>query len=203
VTGIISRLQYSDNEHQQWTVTPEGRATSISLTFTEFNTEECCDHVTVFTCKDPSCSEKALLQVLSGTLSPAPITFTAGVMQIAWSSNGSETRSGWAAMWAAYTGGMVSTFRDGKRCRPCEPGFVHQETTMLFVFKASWLVCRLSSGSVWQVRRSVLPAALGHLQNMKVRGELAVMQGREAHHCKPHTQPKLRAGPEAEPCTAP
>ena len=86
-------------------IAPTGAA-SITLTFTEFNTELNYDKLTVLGCVTDDCSQTAiLLDAYSGTVAPSPVTSSTGVMLIVWHSDTSNSRSGWSATWTAEGSG--------------------------------------------------------------------------------------------------
>ena len=67
--GNFTVLRYSDNAHCEWLITADSES-EISLTFTYFDTESCCDHVTVNECQSPSCSASEQIARLSGSIQP-------------------------------------------------------------------------------------------------------------------------------------
>jgi hypothetical protein len=111
-TGTVSRLDYGNNEDMAGIIAPTG-ATSITLTFTVFNTELNYDKLTVVGCITNDCSQTVvLLDAYSGSLLPAPVTSSTGIMLLIWHSDTSNTRSGWSATWSAggVTGISLSIF---------------------------------------------------------------------------------------------
>ncbi len=73
-------------------IAPTGAA-SITLTYTEFNTELNHDKLTVLGCVAYDCTQTAiLLDAYSGTVVPSPVTSNTGVMLIIWRSDSSNSR---------------------------------------------------------------------------------------------------------------
>ena len=81
-------------------IAPTG-ASSITLTFTAFDTELNYDKLTVLGCVTYDCSQTAiLLDAYSGSMLPSPVTSSTGIMLIIWHSDASNSRSGWGATWS-------------------------------------------------------------------------------------------------------
>jgi hypothetical protein len=101
VTDGSGSGQYAHNSNCQWIIAPSG-ATHVTLTFSEFATEECCDVVHVSQCNDLSCSMQQSLGELRGTY-PAPRNFTSmsGIMMVRFTSDESVTAGGFAASWTS------------------------------------------------------------------------------------------------------
>jgi hypothetical protein len=71
---------------------------AISLAFTDFSTEGCCDYVTVSSCNTPSsCVHQ--LGSYSGNKIPSQVTSNTGIMRIDWRSDSSVMSIGWTAVW--------------------------------------------------------------------------------------------------------
>jgi hypothetical protein len=110
MTGNISRLNYGDNEEEQWIIAPEhdGKFNFsdilINLTFSTFHTEECCDYVETYQCTDMNCSTKILLQKIYGDPKNVITVSSVGAMLITWYSDEYVTSTGWAATWTASAG---------------------------------------------------------------------------------------------------
>jgi len=78
-----------------------GCALSVSLSFTQFSTESCCDHFWVY---NGTSTAAPLILNASGTTLPPTVTANSGKMFISWVSNGSVTGAGWAAAWSSVIG---------------------------------------------------------------------------------------------------
>lgn len=91
---------YSDNESFTRTFCSDQPGSQISLTFTSFTSEQCCDHLYIY---DGPTTGGALLAQAEGT-SPAIIvgqvitSSTGGCLTIKWTSDGSVTNTGWVAL---------------------------------------------------------------------------------------------------------
>ena len=94
---------YNDNANCTWLINPAG-ATQISLNFTAFNTEATFDLVRVYNGPDET---YPLLGTFSGNTLPSTISTTVGIgaMFVKFTSDTSNTLSGWSA---SYTS-LVST----------------------------------------------------------------------------------------------
>lgn len=88
---------YQNSENCSLLISPVC-ASSITLSFSTFQTENGFDYLRVY---DGTNASGTLLMNLSGTSSPAPVTATSGSMFISWSSDGSVIYSGIAASWAS------------------------------------------------------------------------------------------------------
>jgi Zn-dependent metalloprotease len=85
---------YSDSESCTFLI--ENCGTSITLSFSEFQTESCCDYISVYDGADAS---GMLLMVYGGQTVPSPVTAHSGKMFINFYSDGSVTGSGFSAAW--------------------------------------------------------------------------------------------------------
>ena len=92
--------QYTNNENQIITIYPESTGQYVSLFFSEFEFEGCCDFLTIY--DGESASASVLVPGSNGT-SLAGQTYTAsetnesGALTITFTSDGSVTYPGWAA----------------------------------------------------------------------------------------------------------
>jgi PKD repeat protein len=91
---------YLDNENCTLLIDP-GCALSITITFSQFSTESCCDHLTIY--DGPNATYPQILYA-SGSSIPSPVTANSGKMFIRWTSDGSVTSTGWAATWSSVVG---------------------------------------------------------------------------------------------------
>jgi hypothetical protein len=82
-----------------WMIYPEG-ANEVTIYFTDFHTEQDHDLVQIY---DPDTNEE--LAILSGDITPDPVTSPSGKIFMTFSSNGSVTAPGWEAY---YESDLVS-----------------------------------------------------------------------------------------------
>ncbi|WP_299274008.1 CUB domain-containing protein [uncultured Psychroserpens sp.] len=87
---------YSNNELSTTTLTPDIPGTAITVTFTAFDLESCCDDLLVYDGPDAT---YPLLGTFSGTAIPGPFTSTdpSGSLTFVFDSDSSVTESGWVA----------------------------------------------------------------------------------------------------------
>jgi gliding motility-associated-like protein len=85
---------YGNNELITVTVFPENPGDVVTFTFLSFNTESCCDDMTVYNGPDTS---SAVVGTYAGTIIPDPITSTdvSGALTFVFDSDGSVTRAGY------------------------------------------------------------------------------------------------------------
>lgn len=109
---------YSSNTQCSWYITPPG-ATSVTLSFSQFQTESNADFVKVYGSLDTSLPP---ITTLSGTSVPGPVVSPTGQMFITFTSNSSTNLAGWAASYISTGGGYCGndvltasggTFTDG------------------------------------------------------------------------------------------
>lgn len=104
-TGQITSYQYpntySSNRNDKWTITSNTR---IKLEFVKFETERCCDKVTVY---DGSSTAYRKLGEFSGEELPPAIISSSKSLYVTFRTDGSKGRSGFKA------------FYSGKECRHC------------------------------------------------------------------------------------
>jgi hypothetical protein len=98
--GHVSRINYGNYETMSGIIAPPG-VDFVKLRFDFFDTQSCCDRVVVKSCKTSECaiSDTIVLGSYSGSQLPSPVTSDTGIMLIEWTSDGSQTYSGWAAHW--------------------------------------------------------------------------------------------------------
>ncbi|MFK7799273.1 MAG: CUB domain-containing protein, partial [Aureispira sp.] len=84
---------YQNNANCSWLIQPANGYT-ITLNFSQFNTENSFDFVRVY---DGNSNAATLLGTFDGTSIPSSITSSGGAMLVEFTSDGSVTRSGWAA----------------------------------------------------------------------------------------------------------
>ncbi len=100
-TGGAS-ANYSNDERKLWLFKPAG-ATSISMNFTSFNTENKYDYLFIY---DGSTVNSPLIGKYTSTVSPGNINSTGSSLLFEFRSDCATTASGWAA---TYTTNAVST----------------------------------------------------------------------------------------------
>jgi hypothetical protein len=92
-TGFISdgseSLDYADDAECQWIIAP-GAGRMVTITFWEFDSESCCDAVTVGACEDMSCQTFDRLGMLNGYYDePQSFTSTTGFLTVIFESDSS------------------------------------------------------------------------------------------------------------------
>ncbi len=97
ITDGSGNASYGNNANCKWIIAPEG-ASTISLTFTSFNTEEEFDVVTVYNGPDVTYPK---LMTWSGNTLPPTITSTVGAVCIQFSSDEDINSSGWLVNYAS------------------------------------------------------------------------------------------------------
>ena len=90
---------YGHNSDCKWVIQPSG-ATSISLNFSSFETEDGYDFVDIY---DGSSTSSPLLASYSGQISPASVTSTGGSMLVHFHTDGSVSSTGWTAHYTSST----------------------------------------------------------------------------------------------------
>jgi hypothetical protein len=94
---------YENNADCTWLIAPTG-ATSVSITFDEFDMEVPYDIVRVYKCATIECESKTFLGELAG-LYPLPPTFQSntGFIQVHFTSDESGAAPGFTASWIPTT----------------------------------------------------------------------------------------------------
>ena len=94
---------YGFNEDCWWLISAPD---NISVSFSSFDTESCCDYVSIYRCDTATCddsSERILRE--AGTLSPSNVySSSTGFLKVTFTSDGSNTRSGFTAAWSVVQG---------------------------------------------------------------------------------------------------
>jgi hypothetical protein len=90
---------YTDDERTIWTISPVG-ATSVTLSFTSFDTENTWDYVFIY---DGADVNAPLIGEYTGTNSPGTIVSSGGSVTVEFRSDCSTTATGWAANWTSNT----------------------------------------------------------------------------------------------------
>ena len=110
-TISVGTSEYVDNMNCHWLIVSKG---SISLLFSSFDTEHCCDFVTINRCTTSSCSTVEQVVKLSGSGGVGSIyTSSTGYMQVLFKTDGSMRGSGFVATWSI-------TYQD--TCTDCGAG---------------------------------------------------------------------------------
>lgn len=100
---------YGDNEYYTFNIEPCG-ASSVTLSFTNFNTEQGWDFLKVYDGDDPTGD---LLGSYSGNTLPPTLTAKSGKMTLLFTSDANTTASGFAASWTStipQNGPMMADF---------------------------------------------------------------------------------------------
>jgi len=99
---------YADDLQCVWVIMPPN-AKSITLTFTEFKTEQCCDYVYVVNGETGD-----MFGMYSGNSIPSPITMNSGVMVVIFNTDGSVNDTGWKANYTSSTSLSLDEIEDSK-----------------------------------------------------------------------------------------
>jgi hypothetical protein len=98
---------YSNGEDCSWVISTGSVGSSISISFSQFATETCCDQVVIYSCSSSnsatSCVSSSELASLSGSSisSSRSWTSTTGYMRVRFTSDSSNTYAGFVGNWAA------------------------------------------------------------------------------------------------------
>ena len=95
---------YGNSSNCKWRIEPPN-ATSVTVTFSSFNTEASKDLVKIY---DPT-GTSTLLATYSGSSVPSSVTSTSGKMLLIFTSNASTTASGWNASYTSAPYGISET----------------------------------------------------------------------------------------------
>jgi cubilin len=98
--GSAPTLDYQNNQNCEWLIQPTG-ATIIRLSFNRFDTEDCCDAVSIY---DGANTTAPLLGTFKGTTIPPIVTSTGGALFVIFTTDGSITSTGWEASYLSTTG---------------------------------------------------------------------------------------------------
>jgi hypothetical protein len=104
LAGAVQRDAYDNSEVMSAVIAPPG-ATSVTVQFMSFETEEECDFVTISSCTAADCLQRSQLGKYSGSTIPDPLTSDTGIMLIQWETDGSVVYSGWSAHWSSIIAG--------------------------------------------------------------------------------------------------
>jgi hypothetical protein len=104
--------KYDEDSLCQWIIAPRIGAKSITITFTEFDTELSADTVKVYQCANVSCEGAQLVRDLSGLYdSEQTISVSAGYVLVQFTSDSSNTSPGFSASWTSDTVWPLSKVR--------------------------------------------------------------------------------------------
>jgi len=88
---------YNDNSDCTWIIAPPG-APAVTLSFSSFYTDPCCDFVTVYSCPTAACnSGLSLLGSFAGTTVPTAVVSPTGIMKVTFTSDDSVHYDGFLA----------------------------------------------------------------------------------------------------------
>lgn len=127
-----STSNYDNNMACNWSISPPG-ATSITLTFSNFNTEANYDFVKIWDSPDNS---GTVLGNFSGTALPASVTANSGSMLVRFTSDPSVVAAGWTATYSCV---IPSTPTTTLQARAYLEG-AYSGTTLLTTLAANGLV---------------------------------------------------------------
>ncbi|HEY4800305.1 MAG TPA: CUB domain-containing protein, partial [Bacteroidia bacterium] len=96
---------YSDNERLVWVIAPAG-ASSVSLTFSSFNTENTWDYLYVY---DGTDVWAPLLGKFTGTTNPGTLVASSGKMCLEFRSDCATNAAGWNASWTSNASSVTPT----------------------------------------------------------------------------------------------
>ena len=101
---------YDNDEDCRWLISSTAD-TEIELSFSSFNTESGYDYVTINRCSSASCSSPEQLVKLSGDSvgSSDKYTSSTGFLQVRFTSDSSQTRSGFSAQWSVRSASSRSS----------------------------------------------------------------------------------------------
>jgi len=89
--------EYQNDADCSWIIAPPGNST-LAITFSAFDLEDCCDFVRVYECESEACLDPTLITTVEGretVISPT------GKAKITFTSDGSVTYDGFAARWGS------------------------------------------------------------------------------------------------------
>ncbi len=123
-------------------IAPTG-ATSVSITFTQFDTEPLYDTVTVAKCYSSSCLVPEVVTVLSGRPSTLSYTINSGYVVIQFDSDLSVTGSGFEVMWSSASTATtpVSFFS----CGSISSNHVHMQQNNILFYYTQRQLCAAAS----------------------------------------------------------
>lgn len=94
---------YMDGENCQFLINP-GCTGTISISFNQFNTESCCDRLSVY---NGTNTAAPLLGTYQGYTIPPTLTANSGKMLLVWYTDGSVVDAGFSATWTSTISGTT------------------------------------------------------------------------------------------------
>ncbi len=94
---------YQNSENCQFLINP-GCTGTISIAFSQFDTESCCDRISVY---NGTNTAAPLLGTYQGSTLPPTLNATSGKMLLVWYTDGSITSTGFAATWTSTLSGTI------------------------------------------------------------------------------------------------
>jgi len=106
-TSVNFPADYLDNADCQWRITADDVDGAVSIDFTQFSTEQCCDKVTVY---DGNSTKAAVIVTLAGQLAPPTQSYnsTQQYMYIRFISDDSITDMGFSATYRSLPGSGIA-----------------------------------------------------------------------------------------------
>lgn len=95
-----SGSDYSDSESFTETYCSDVGGDCIQFVFTAFDTESCCDHLSIY---DGTSTSDPLIGTFDGSSSPGTVASSSGCLTFEWTSDGSITYAGWEASFSCIT----------------------------------------------------------------------------------------------------
>ena len=97
----LGSANYPDNAVCEWVLSPAGAA-QVTVTFTSFITEACCDSVRVYSCASSACTNNSILGTLQGSIANGrSFTSLTGYMLISFTTDGSVVYDGFSAFYTS------------------------------------------------------------------------------------------------------
>ena len=115
---------YGNNENCWWLIEAPGE---IRVSFSSFDTESNYDNVSIYRCNCESSSQRILRH--SGSLSSSNVyTSSTGLLKVTFTSDGSQTRSGFTGTWSSSS--VLASVRAGAiACANCSAGTYSASTS--------------------------------------------------------------------------
>lgn len=97
---------YMDYTNCSWLIQPSQAAASITLTFSAFSLESCCDYVRIY---NGTSTSAPLIGSYNGSSIPPSITSSGGALYVTFTSDGSVTYQGWTASYTSVSACTTTT----------------------------------------------------------------------------------------------
>ncbi|MFY8000554.1 MAG: CUB domain-containing protein, partial [Candidatus Kapaibacteriota bacterium] len=97
-------IQYANSLDCRWLIQPVG-ASSITISFSQFNTEQCCDYVEIYSGTSVSGTP---IQRFAGTTIPNAVTVNASSVVVRFVTDGSVVGNGWVLNYTSSSGNTGS-----------------------------------------------------------------------------------------------